>query len=176
LKTNVVAVILVLLIAASATVGYFVGVAGQRTVTSVSTTTTTTTGSLTVPVINSPTMNVNGSLYYADNVSMDISVGNPGYSYFHNGSVTFLGVKFETYCPPSYGGCPLPAGVTETKVTTVTIGLIRLNATFPDKSTETIDGLIGTIDYFYVFSHHSNPQAGILIVYSNGYKAYLLVS
>src|SRR5271169_1023049 len=101
---------------------------------------------------------VNGSQYYADDVSTNVSVGNPGYSFFHNASMTFLGVKFETYCPPSFSGCPIPAGTTITTATTMFLGAIRLNTTFPDKSAETIGGVIGDIIYFFVFSHHINPQ------------------
>jgi hypothetical protein len=125
---------------------------------------------------NIPTMTVNGSLYYSDDITSDITIGFPGYSFFHNSSVTFLGVKFETDCPPSYGGCPVPPGVTETTVTTMMIGAIRLNATFADKSTESISALIGDDDYIFAFTHHTGPQAGVLIVYSGGFKAYLLVS
>jgi hypothetical protein len=128
------------------------------------------------PITNAPKMLVNGSLYYADDITSDITIGFPGYSFFHNASVTFLGVRFETYCPPSYGGCPVPPGVTETTVTTMTIGAIRLNATFPDKSSEFISAPIGDDDYIFTFMHHTNPQAGVLIVYSEGFKAYLLVS
>ena len=128
------------------------------------------------PITNAPKMLVNGSLYYADDITSDITIGFPGYSFFHNTSVTFLGVRFETYCPPSYGGCPIPPGVTETTVTTMMIGAIRLNATFADKSTESINALIGDDDYIFAFTHHAGPQAGVLIVYSGGFKAYLLVS
>jgi hypothetical protein len=92
-------------------------------------------------VTSAPTMTVNGSLYYADNISKDISVGNPGDSYFLNGSVTFLGVKFETLCPPSYSGCPVPPGTTITTYTTMYIGAIRLNATFPDSRRGQLDGV-----------------------------------
>jgi hypothetical protein len=134
-----------------------------------------------VQLTNVPTMTVNGSLYYFDDVSSDITVGNPGYSFFHNASVTFLGVKFVTYCPPTYGGCPVPSGTTITTATTMFLGAIRLNATFADKSTETFGAVIGDDPYVFAFSRHSDPQAGVLVVYSTngstgGYKAYLLVS
>lgn len=128
-------------------------------------------------ITSTSTTTVNGSAYYADNMTSDITVGNPGYSYFLNGSVTFMGVKFATICPPIYAGCPIPPGTTVTTQETVGAGAIRLNLTFPDGSNETIGGVIGDITYFFVFSHHANPQAGILIVYtSSGYKSYLLVS
>jgi len=135
------------------------------------------------PPINStrvPTMTVNGSLYYADDVSSDITLGGPGYSYFHNASVTFLGVTFETYCPPSDSGCPVPSGTTITSTTTVMLGLIRFSATFPDGTTETMNAVIGDATYVYVFSRHTDPQAGILISITYGKtttaEVYLLVS
>jgi len=147
-----------------------------ETVVSTYAATTTITESLTVPVIGPPTMTVNGSLYYADNVTMDISGGNPGYLHFQNTSVTFLGVKFDTYCPPSYGGCPVTTGTTIMAQTSMSIGAIRVNATFPDDSTETMNAVIGDLDYVFLLSRHGNPQTGVLVVYSGGYKAYLLVS
>jgi hypothetical protein len=135
------------------------------------------TSSARSPPTNAPTMVVNGSLYYADDITSDITIGFPGYSYFHNASVTFLGVKFETYCPLSYEGCPAPPGTTRTVTyTTMSLGVIGLNATFPDKSTEYISATIGDDDYVFAFTHHTGPQAGVLIVYNGGFKAYLLVS
>jgi len=129
------------------------------------------------PATNAPTMLVNGSLYYADNITSDITIGFPGYSYFNNASVTFLGVKFETYCPLSYEGCPAPPGTTRTiTYTTMSLGVVGLNMTFLDKSTEYISALIGDDDYIFAFTHHTDPQAGVLIIYDGGFKAYLLVS
>ena len=124
-----------------------------------------------------PTMTVNGSSYYADNITSDITMGFPGYSYFDNASVTFLGVKFETYCPLSYEGCPAPPGTTRTiTYTTMSLGIVGLNITFPDKITEHISAPIGDDDYIFAFTHHTDPQAGVLIVYNGGFEAYLLVS
>lgn len=55
-------------------------------------------------------MTINGVQYYADDVSNDMVFQNPGYSYLPNGSVTFMGVTFETNCPRGYAGCPQPLG------------------------------------------------------------------
>lgn len=152
---------------------------GQVTKTETTTVTTTSTATL----LNStqvPTMTVNGSLYYADDVSTDMTLGGPGYSFFHNASVTFLGVTFETYCPPSDSGCPVPPGTTVTTTTTVFLSLIRFNATFPDGITETVSGVIGDATYVYFFSQHTDPQAGIVISINYGKtttaEVYLLVS
>jgi hypothetical protein len=157
---------------------FFAFAQAAKTETKTVTTTSTTT------LLNStqvPTMTVNGSLYYADDVSNDITLGGPGYSFFHNGSVTFLGVTFETYCPPSDSGCPVPPGTTVTTATMVYLVLIRFNATFPDGTVETVSGVIGDATYFYVFSQHEDPRAGILMSISYGKEAttdevYLLVS
>jgi hypothetical protein len=166
----------------SPSVGFFTPTAGSVTVNGTDalveiaytgTSCTSTSGS----PAGASTATVNGSAYYADNITGDISVGNPGFSYFLNGSVTFMGVKFATICLPIYGGCPVPPGTTVTNQETVAIGAISLSATFPDKTNETVGGVIGDITYFFVLSHHASPQAGILIVYtSSGYKSYLLVS
>jgi hypothetical protein len=141
----------------------------------ISTSTTTVTQSFTGSGSNFM-MNLNGSLYYADNVTTDFTAGSPGYSFFHNASVTFQGVTFQTYCPPADAGCPPPPGATVTVTGEMTIGAVRLNATFPDYDTETMAAPIGDSNYVLLLSHHTDPQAGILIVYSDGYKAYLLVS
>jgi len=136
--------------------------------TSCVTTTHTSTASMTT---------VNGSSFSADNVTGDITVGNPGYSYFLNGSVTFMGVTFATICLPVYAGCPIPPGTSATSQETVGAGAISLNVRFPDGTNETIGDVIGPTIHFFVLSHHANPQAGILIVdTTSGYKSYLLVS
>ena len=127
-------------------------------------------------------MKVNGSFYWADDVSKDIVVQNPGYSYFLNGSVTFDGVTFKTICPPTYAGCPVPPGTTIQNQTIVMAGAIRFNMTFPDKTTETAGNIIGDSIYMFVLSHHY-PKAGMLIEYVNdfphnsvAYGVFLLVS
>lgn len=160
-----------------------VTVTTTHTSPSVSTVTTTYT-SLSISHSKVFLMEVNGSLYYADDVSEDISVGAPGYSYFLNGSVAFSGVKFETICPPIYAGCPIPSGTTIQNQTIVYAGAIRLNVTFSDGNTETIGGVIGDSTYMFVLSQHAYPRAGILIEYVTynypnnfpPYHAFLLVS
>lgn len=127
-------------------------------------------------VVSASTTRVGGSAYYTDNVTGDISVGNPGYSYFLNGSVTFMGVRFQTLCPPIYAGCPVPPGANATSQEPLYAGAIRLNVSFPDGTNETIGDVIGeTTSYF--LSQHSTPRAGFLIVDTRfGYRSYLLVS
>jgi len=65
---------------------------------------------------------------------------------------------------------------------TVTLGVIRFNMTFPDKTTETTGEAIGDSIYSYVLSSHS-PRAGIFVEYVNDYPhnsvdyaVFLLVS
>ena len=147
----------------------------------VTTATTVSISSLTTTVAGNPTTNVNGSLYYSDDVSSDTTVGFPGYSYFHNTSVTFRGVKFQTYCPPSFIGCPAFTGTTTTTYTytTASAGVMFLTVTFPDKTNQTVSAIIGDDDYIFAFTHHDNIQAGFLVVYSTsaagGFKVFLLI-
>lgn len=188
---------LVLIVGVSA--GYFARVASSHpTTNTVSTTllvTTTSTTTAATAVTRNQTassssrgkneaflMKVNGSFYWADDVSRDISIGAPGYSYFLNGSVTFDGVKFQTICPPIYSGCPVSPGTTVQSQTILLAGAIRFSMTFPDGSTETTGQVIGDSTYTYVISQHY-PRAGMLIEYVNDYPnnfvdyaVFLLVS
>ena len=170
-----------LVVILSAAAGYFGGVSTSHT----SLVTTTTY----IPVAHTSVLNnevhlvnVNGSYFWADDVSKDIVVGLPGYSYFLNTSITFDGVTFTTICPSVYSGCPIPTGTTLQNRMTVTLGVIKFNMTFPDKTTETTGEAIGDSIYSYVLSDHS-PRAGMLIEYVNDYPhnsvdyaVFLLVS
>lgn len=160
---------MVLVLVVGAAAGYFIGVANSHTNT---TTTTTYTSATFTSVSNNGVylMKVNGSFYWAVDVSKDIVIGMPGYSYFLNGSVTFDGVKFQTICPPNFGGCP----GSNSSSTMVYAGAIRFNMTFPDKSTETVGSVIGNSIYTFVLSHHY-PRAGMLIEYVNDYPHNSLV-
>ncbi len=126
-----------------------------------------------------PTMEVNGLLYYADNVTSDVVIQIPGYSYLLNGSVTFLGVRFTTICPPQVEGCPAPGSTVtnQSSISAIAGGAIRLSLTFPDGTNETIGGEPGPgYPSFFILSQHADPQAGILLFTSGPDKAYLLVS
>jgi hypothetical protein len=117
---------------------------------------------------------VNGSLYCVDDVTSNVMFQNPGYSYFLNESVNFMGVKFETYCPPNFYGCP--GGTNGSNPTIVLIAAIKMNLTFPGHVNETISRVIGHSDEVTVLSMHSNPRAGVLIRYTNqSYQMFLLV-
>jgi hypothetical protein len=125
-------------------------------------------------------MNVSGSYYWADDVSKDIVIGSPGYSYFLNGSVTFDGVKFQTICPSIYRDCP----GSNSSSTIVYADVIQLKMTFPNGTNETV----GHAGFFtaiptYSLSQNSAPRAGMLIEYVNDYPhnsvdyaVFLLVS
>ena len=174
---------MVVVLIVGAGTGYFVGIANQRATAVVSASTPPATLS-TAYVFKSRifAMDVNGTLFYADDVSNDTHVENPGYSYFTNRSVTFDGVKFEMLCPPSYDGCPAEVGVNQT--VTLMAGAFRFNMTFPDGTSETAGNLIGDLTYVFALSQHSSPRAGILIEYitynyphnSPPYHVFLLVS
>lgn len=148
-----------------------------QTFTSV-TTSTVTTGLSSAPP---PSMTVNGSSYYYDNVTADTTVGAPGYSYFHNSSVTFLGIQFTTYCPPVDIGCPSTSSTSIATYTTISLGIISMSVHFPDGTNETVSVVIGDSTYAFGFTHYSDLTAGILVTYStnghqSGYNVYLLVS
>lgn|GEM_PF-555930 len=177
LKRVLTAIIVALVVILSGAAGYLGGVSTSRA--SLTTTTVYTSTTHTSVIDNEVHLtNVNGSYFWADDVSKDIVVGMPGYSYFLNGSVTFDGVNFQTICPPIYRGCP----GSNSSSTIVLAGAIRFNMTFPDKSTETTGEVIGDTIYSYVLSNHS-PRAGMLIEYVNDYPhnsvdyaVFLLVS
>jgi hypothetical protein len=181
MKGGVAAAIVVLLVILGATAGLLAGTSssGPSTLTRTSTVTSTaqTDGGGEAFLTK-----VNGSYYWTDDVSRDITIGMPGYSYFHNGSVAFDGVRFATVCPPIYVGCPVAAGTTATTSVTVMAGAISFNMTFPDKSTETDGGVVGDSTYVLLLSTHT-PKAGMLIEWVNDYSGngvdyavFLLVS
>jgi hypothetical protein len=175
MRTGAIAALLVVAIVIGAGAGYLVGVSSQRLTTLVSTTTLTATYANE----NALVMNVGGSLYYADNVSSDMEVQNPGYAYFLNASVTFDGVKFETVCPQSYSECLAPIGNKTTQTVTVTVpplGVYRFDMTFPDGKTETTEGFLDDASYTLALSNHVSPRAGMLIEGNGPYHAFLLVS
>lgn len=131
----------------------FLSYTSFETTETVTTTATITTTSMTTAEATGPggvvsLMKVNGSYYWADDVSRDIVIGSPGYSYFLNGSVTFDGVKFQTICPASYRGCP----GSNSSSTIIWAYAISFNVTFPDKTTEQV-GYAGLGTYNYLLSN-----------------------
>jgi hypothetical protein len=177
LKQALAAFAVALVMILSAATGYFGGISTSHTSL---TTTTKYISTAHTSILNNGVylMNVNGSYYWADDVSKDIMVGMPGYSYFLNGSVTFDGVTFQTICPSNFRDCP----GSNSSSTIVYAGAIRFNMTFPDKSTETVGKVIGDSIYMFVLSQHY-PKAGMLIEYVNDYPhnsvvydVFLLVS
>ena len=135
-----------------------------KTVTTTITSEPTTTQTSAVRGVVS-LMDVNGSYYWADDVSRDTVIGMPGYSYFLNGSVIFDGVKFQTICPSYYRDCP----GSNSSSAIVMAGAIRFNMTFPDNTNETDGAVIGDSIFTYVLSQHSQPRAGMLVEYVNDY-------
>ena len=138
-------------------------------------TTTITAGLTTVATA------ANGTTFYMDNVTSIMWAEDPGTFHFDNGSVIFHGVTFQTICTDQLSGCPGVPPTTPGVTYTISSGAgITLNVTFPDHSSEMISGGFPTVPVrFSAYSHHTDPQAGILIVYTNSspeYKSYLLVS
>lgn len=170
MKDEVAIALLAIALIAGAGTAYLLGTSNERASTSVSTTTIT---AVTTEYASTPSavmhgdvslLNVSRTYYWADDVSKDVTIGLPGYSYFLNGSVTFDGIKFETICPPTYRDCP----GSNSSSTTVTAGAIRFNMTFPDGTTETTGDVIGDSIFTLILSQHQ-PRAGMLIEYVNDY-------
>ena len=142
--------------------------------------TTTTTSTFTKTVTTQQTtqtsaargtvflMNVSGSYYWADDVSRDIVIGSPGYSYFLNGSVTFDGLTFQTICPPIDQGCP----GSNSSSTVVWADVVQLNIKFPGGSNETIGraGYFEPLPTYILTINHTSPRAGILVEYVGDYN------
>ncbi len=140
-----------------------------------------TTVTVTASSTETATAAFNGSSYYSDNVTGIMITENPGAFHFDNGSVTFMGVEFQTICTDYGAGCPVPAPPPGTTFVVPSGASITLNVTFPDHSSEIVEGgpLFAGPVRSDTFSHHIDPQAGIMIVYNDSdpiYKSYLLVS
>lgn len=135
---------------------------------------TSTTGTMMITTVD-------GTTYYADNVTSLMIAEDMGTFHFNNGSVTFLGVTFQTICTDYYSQCPgvppPPSGMT---VTVASGAGISVNVTFADQASEDlVEGFPVVPVSFNALTSHSDPQAGILIVNTGsdaGYKVYLLVS
>jgi len=170
MKGEVATALLAIALIAGAGTGYLIGTSSERVSTSVSTTAgtagTTEHASTASAVLHGDVslLNVSRTYYWADDVSKNIVIGFPGYSYFLNGSVIFDGVRFETICPPTDRDCP----GSNSNSTTVTAGAIRFNMTFPDGTTETTGDVIGDSIFTLILSQHQ-PRAGMLIEYVNDY-------
>ncbi len=162
-----------MLISASVFVA-FTGMPKTTTTTSTQTTTTTTTSTITSPEsTTSPSsvvfsLDVNGRWYWADDISGDIVIGSPGYSYFLNGSVTFDGLTFQTICPPIDQGCP----GSNSSSTVVWADVVQLNIKFPGGSNETIGraGYFEPLPTYILTINHTSPRAGILVEYVGDYN------
>jgi hypothetical protein len=169
--------VLAVLVVAALGAGYLAVSSGRQASTATETLSSTT---VATPTVKSPTLVVNGSTYRDDNVTKIMNTQGMTF-HFDNGSVTFLGVEFQTVCTDYASGCPgVPPPPANTTVTLATGAGITLNVTFPDDSSEVIGGGFPLVPvYFHAFSQHTDPQAGILVVYTDsspGYKSYLLVS
>ncbi|MBI3840591.1 MAG: hypothetical protein HY297_01310 [Thaumarchaeota archaeon] len=137
-----------------------------------------TTSTTPEPVSKQFYMEVAGSLYLAVDVTEDTVFRAPGYSYFQNNSVTFLGVKFQPICPATVIGCPNPSGGTQTNAN-LSVALIQVRLTFPDTHQEIVSEAIGRLNYAPVVSNHLSPRAGVLVEYipkTSSYKIFLLVT
>lgn len=147
----------------------------STTITNRSTTHTSSGQGVTSPLaLPFSVVTINGTTYRSDDVSNQTVVGNPGYSYFRNGSITFLGIQFETICPQSLMGCP--RGSYNGSQAIVLAGAFKVRMTFPDGSNDTRGEVIGDSQLVIVLSSHVRPKAGVMIVrVDSDYHAFLLV-
>jgi len=137
--------------------------------------TSSATSDVTACGVGNQVITLNKTAYCADDVANDTVVGGPGYSYFLNGTITYLGVTFEPYCPSIYRGCP----GANSSASMVMLGIMRFTMTFPDNTNETGSSVIEDGYYAQILSNHSDPRAGMLIEITYGAHAtthvYLLV-
>jgi hypothetical protein len=101
----------------------------------------------------------NGTVYCTLDVTDFAQIPVPGYASM-NESFDFDGVLFQIVCPSNYSGCPGQAAVK----TIVPLGVVEFELTFPDGTTETLNGLWNDAAPPPVLSVHSNPVAGFEIV------------
>ncbi len=154
MRGAIVAVLVIVAMLAGAGAGYLFGSSATHSTPA----TTSTSPVNTIMGKEVFLLNVSGSYYWADDVTTDAVMPNPGYGYFRNGSITFDGVRFQTICPPSYQGCPGSGGNT----TILLAGAINFNMTFSDGKTETTGNVIGDSIFTNVLSQHT-PRAGMLV-------------
>ena len=103
-------------------------------------------------------MEINGTGYCAIEVSNDIVLGNPGYSYFTSAdAIMFNGVTFTTICPSGYRGCPNASAYRT--ITDLSAGDISLSLTFQDKASEIVGNVLPEYGILTILSIHTNPRA-----------------
>jgi hypothetical protein len=121
--------VLAVLVVAALGAGYLAVNSRRQTSTATETLSSTTA---TTATVNAPTLVVNGSTYHYDNVTSIMIAEDPGTFHFNNGSVTFLGVEFQTVCTDYASGCPgVPPPPANTTYTVPAGAGITLNLTFP---------------------------------------------
>ena len=153
---------------------FSVAVASAYTSTTITVTSASSISSTTLTFSSCSTViNVNGTEYCALDVSSDILLGNPGYSYFMTAdAIVFNGVTFRTICPSGYQGCPNVSA--DKTITQLTAGDIVVRLSFQDGTNETVGSVIGDLSgNLTILSIHGNPRAGILI--TGLYRTFLLV-
>ncbi len=120
-------------------------------------------------------MEVTGAVYYAIEVTNDLSIPRQGYSHFLNASVTFMGVEFQTVCPSSTEGCPGYTGGNSTLIGQ----FVKIRISFPHGGQETLTEAICGDAYSPLTSSHTDPAAGYVaeyVVVTSTCRSYLLVT
>jgi DNA-binding HxlR family transcriptional regulator len=116
----------------------------------------------------------NGTMYCSLDVSNDTELGVPGYAKMSQ-SFNFMGVLFTTVCPSNIAGCPTNG----TTMTFISLGVVSLNLTFSDGSSEALYTIFGDScpNTPVLTQQHLTPRAGFLLYCADGsaMKLYLLV-
>ena len=112
---------------------------------------------------------LNGTAYYADFVSPEITFQNSGVGRFTNGSISFRGVNFEIQVKNQTALSPPD---------------VEVNMSFPDGTSYAVEVAYGTTPFGFAVQH-IDPTAGVLVTgggcpilpaYCPPYLIYLLVS
>jgi hypothetical protein len=122
---------------------------------------------------NAGVRTIDGYAYCVSDVTDDVVIPNPGFGYFLNESVTYMGVKFVSICPHTSLECAAGLSSDETIPPAAAMNVVL---TFQDGTNETIGGVIGLSSQFSTFSTHVSPRVGLEILWANtGYDVFLLV-
>ena len=116
---------------------------------------------------------INGTNYCVDNATKDFVVPNPGFSYIKNGSITYRGVEFTTVCPQTTSSC---GNNSSPGVTTPPALAVNVVLTFTDGTNETVGGVVGLSNQFTAFSMHTNPRAGVEVLYQDQTYSVVLLT
>lgn len=114
---------------------------------------------------------VNGTRYSCLDVTAKVDFASPGYSLLKN-PVTFLGIGFQTICPPGISNCGNQSLVVgqSSNTTVIRLAVISLNITFADNNVSNVFALFPLHQGAptVALANHGSSKAGVLLEYSPG--------